>query len=233
MSTKYRRSVGACDVYYHQVSLLLHCDGANNSTTFTDSSPSPKTVTAVGNGKLTTTSPKFGSACGNFAASGDYITVPANAAFNFGTGDWTIEFWVKSTNTARCDPAWQNAISTTTGNWELILNNISSGSMEWWEGNFGKISATGTGWNDGNWHHHAITRSGNSVRMFLDGVQKGSTYTTSYTYGSSSVGVVFSTDGQSHTTAPILGQMDEIRITKGVARYTANFTPPARPFYNR
>ena len=76
------------------VSLLLHMDGANNSTTFTDRSYSPKTVTAFGNAKISTAQSKFGGASAAFDGSGDYIEFDRGTDLQFGAGDFTIEGWV-------------------------------------------------------------------------------------------------------------------------------------------
>ena len=82
-------SVGA------QTVLLLHCDGTDASTTFTDSSSPAKTVTAVGDAQLDTAQFKFGTASGLFDGTGDELTVTDHADFDFGTGDFTIEFFVR------------------------------------------------------------------------------------------------------------------------------------------
>jgi len=77
-------------------SALLHFDGNNNGTTFTDETG--KTWTASGNAKLTTTSPKFGTACGTFDGNNDYIYSNDNADFEFGSGNFTIDAWVNVTS---------------------------------------------------------------------------------------------------------------------------------------
>jgi len=82
------------DTYYSNVSLLLHCDGSNGSTTFTDNSPSPKTVTANGNASVSTAQSKFGGASAVFDGTGDYLSLDGSSGFAFGTGDFTIEFWL-------------------------------------------------------------------------------------------------------------------------------------------
>ena len=78
------------DPHYANVSLLLHGDGADNGTVFTDNSHSPKTVTAYGNAKTSTAQSKFGGSSIFFDGNGDYLVSPSNSAFQFGTGDFTI-----------------------------------------------------------------------------------------------------------------------------------------------
>ncbi len=82
------------------VDLLLHFTGADASTTFTDSSPSPKTFTAVGNAQIDTAQKKFGSASAQFDGSGDCIHTPDTAHLELGSGDWTLDFWVKFNDVA-------------------------------------------------------------------------------------------------------------------------------------
>jgi len=84
----------AADPYYNNVSLLLHGDGANGSTTIVDSSTSPKTVTAVGNAQISTAQSKFGGASLAFDGAGDYLTIPDDSSFDFGFNDFTIEGWI-------------------------------------------------------------------------------------------------------------------------------------------
>ena len=69
------------DPYYHATALLLPFTGANNSTTFTDASPNPKTITPYGNTKISTAQSKWGSGSGYFDGSGDYLTTPDHTDF--------------------------------------------------------------------------------------------------------------------------------------------------------
>ena len=124
-----------------------------------------------------------------FDGTGDYLTIATHASdFNFGTGDFTIEFWINSTQTSRADPfAWN--FGYTLAGWGSFILNTSSGRIDWYEGTGIATYATSTGWNDGLWHHLAVSRSGTSLKVFLDGVQIGTTASSSYSYGASDVGV--------------------------------------------
>ena len=82
--------------------LLLHFDGTDGSTTFVDSSPSGKTVTAVGNAQIDTAQYKFGGASGLFDGNGDYLSVPDSDDWYFGTGDFTIDAWARFANANVC-----------------------------------------------------------------------------------------------------------------------------------
>lgn len=213
-------------------SLLLHMNGTNGATTFPDTSGNSITVTPHGAAQVSTTSPKLGSgSLSQASATADYLTTAASAAFAFGTGDFTVDFWFKSSRTLRMDPLGADYDFDVAGWWGMILNLGGSGTIDWFEGVGSVISVTSTGVNDGNWHHIAVTRSGNSVRLFVDGVQKGSTYTTSYTYGDAGSGVIV---GQIHKTPAdgdgVIGNIDELRILKGEAAWTAGFTPPTSEY---
>ena len=78
-----------------QTVLLLHCDGTDGATTFTDSSDTSHTVTANGNAQIDTDQSKFGGASGLFDGTGDYLSIPDSADWDFGTGDWTIDFLIR------------------------------------------------------------------------------------------------------------------------------------------
>ena len=217
------------DPNFEYVTMLLHGDGTNGAqnNTFLDSSTNNFSITRNGNTTQGSFSP-YGSNWSNyFDGSGDYLTTANSNVNNFGSSDWTMEFWINSTQTTRTDPLGWNYDYTSAGWAGLILNVSASGQMSWYEGTSQRINATSTGWNNGAWNHIAISRSGNSVRMFLNGTQQGSTYTTSLSYGANStgfiVGVIY--DG----TGPLNGYISNLRIVKGTAVYTSAFTPSTTP----
>jgi len=125
----------------------------------------------------------------NYFNAGQINTESSASAFDLGTSDWTVECWIKTSYTSRIDPYELNG-GTSSGFFGLTLNRSSTGDIEWNESSGGSsvavITATGTTVANDSWHNIAITRSGNSVRLFFDGTQVGSTYTTSYTYGGAS-----------------------------------------------
>lgn len=220
---------GATDPFFSNVVLLLHCDGTNGSTTFTDNSSSAKTVTANGNAQLSTASPKFGSAAVNFDGSGDYLSLSDSGDWHM-TGDFTVELWIKPDTLGGVRTIiGQRLTSSQYAPWLIncngaTLNLLLSFDLSNW---VAIPTIAGGSLSTGTWQHIAFVRSGNDFLLFLDGTQVGSTYTSSsaftnsaqqLTIGGNSVG--FYTDGE----------MDDIRITKGVARYTSNFTPPTAAF---
>jgi len=205
------------DPNFSSVVLLLHMDGADGSTTFTDVKGHP--VTPVGNAKISTTESRFGGASGHFDGTGDFVSTAASPDFDFnGTGPFTIEAWVNGTGTFWSNDSFGLVLSIQNGS-ELRLWIVDV--LPW---NFvGTVAGVVT---DG-WHHVALSYDGTTYRVFVDGVQS------------------FSVDGTMSQQAPpqciigsyaggvepfFNGYLDEVRVTKGVARYTASFTPPATQF---
>ena len=210
------------DPYYGYTSLLLHMDGTSGSTNFVDSGPNALAVTAVGNAQVSTTQSKFGGASAYFDGNGDYLTTPNSTLTDFGTGDFTIEAWSYGLGTIA--GKWGSQVA-----WVLIANstNITLGV-----GNSGTYSASlvfsstisGTTWN-----HIAVTRSGTTVRCFLNGTQIGSSITNSANLAATAtldIGVT-----KSNLSSYMNGYIDDLRITK-YARYQSSFTPPTSAFPN-
>jgi hypothetical protein len=219
----YRFAAAGGDPDFASVSLLLHCDGTNGSTTFTDNSTSPKTVTAFGNAQVTTTAPKFGTGALLLDGANDYISASASADFNFGTSNLTVEFFVRWTSISGLNflfdiSAQSFALRFQDGNnFLLYLGGVIQSGI------------TVVGITADTWYYIAVVRSDNSFTLYIDGVAKG-TRTSSAAVGSSALPLVV---GATVTGAfGIPGRIDEFRVTKGVARYTANFTPPTAPFPN-
>jgi len=204
--------------------LMLHCDGTNASTTFTDSSfSSVKTVTAAGDAQISTAQSKFGGASGLFDGTGDYLTAPDSADWDLGTGDFTIDFW------------YRPAVSTSgvayvffdrNNNGVLQLRRHTSDILRL------VVLATNvnfTTWTPSinTWYHVAVTRAGTSVYCFVDGTQNGSTGSNSGNIqGTTGIAV----GAQENGNLPVNGWIDEFRLVKGTAVWTANFTPPTAAY---
>ena len=207
------------------VSLLLHGNGTNGSTTITDSSLTPKTVTAVDNAQISTTQSKFGGSSIAFDGTGDYIAIAeASGSFTFGTGNFTVEFWFYPSNLTGVVVIadWRNA---TGGNQFLTLYR-SNATLVFFEGSI-RISGTDALTNT-VFQHIALCKGSNSTRLFVNGIQVGSTYVDTTSYIAPQSGSIYF--GGLLGTFSTAGYIDDLRITKGIARYTANFTPPTAPF---
>ena len=200
-------------------SLLLHGDGTNGSTVITDSSGSPKTVTAVGNAQISTAQSKFGGASIAFDGTGDYLstTLPA-----FGVNDFTIESWVRFTSFANFRVIYD---SRTNDNDILgfVLGANAAGQLYIYRGGFALITGA---LSLNTWTHVALTRASGVWRIFVDGTLQAGTYTSfgNLTRTVARLGMDWA------TLYGMNGYFDDYRITNNVARYTANFTPPTAPF---
>lgn len=214
-------SKGASDPYYTNVSLLLHMDGANGSTSFPDNSPSPKTVLRYGNPQVSTAEWRFGGASVFYSDGGEYLMVEGSPDFNFGTGAFTVECWIYQVNDNRPD-----YFTFATQKWSV--GQTASSDIAFWDGSTYRITGGAVALNV--WHHIALTRQGTQVKLFMDGVQQSSTWTDS---GPTNLGqAVFFDIGFYPGSTAFRGYIDDFRVTKGVARYTSNFTPPTEPFPN-
>lgn len=217
------------DTYYNDVSLLLHMDGANGSTTFTDNSPTPKTVTANGNAQVSTTQSKFGGASGYFDGTGDYLSIPSNNAFSL-SGNFTVECWIYPTalNTFNMLLGSENGVSS-----DYFV--VRANTLELGFANASLYPAWSFSFSTNQWYHVAITRNSNTLRAFVNGTElslsSGSATNSTQLFVS---GTALSVGRYGNTSSPhyFTGYIDDLRITKGVARYTSNFTAPTAAFPN-
>ena len=221
------------DQYWNSVGLLLRGDGQNNGTVFTDSGPFNKSITRIGSAVTSTAQSKFGGSSLYFDGNNSGLQV--GSAFDetiagFGTGDFTVETWFRTSTTARSTLfSAYRAIASATGFAIQINRDLGSGpafgSVGFGYGDTTILDTAGGLWSANTWHHLAVVRSGSTVSIFIDGVSRASTTnTTNMSDGErATVGCLRLTD--SNLFAPYAGYLDDFRITKA-ARYTANFTPP-------
>jgi len=204
----------------NKVVALLHADGTDGSSTFVDSSPLSANWTAVNGAVVSSAQSKFGGSSIAFPNSNSYIqSSAAYSNFAFGTGDFTVEMWVY-TISLPVGGATDIGFANPDIQWFISSN----GALAWDIDNVQKINSGPSVITTGAWQHIAVSRSGGSTRMFVDGAQKGSTSADSTIYAATSQFVVGKTGAP---TTHWNGYVDEIRITKGYAWYTSNFTPSA------
>ena len=220
--------------------LLLHMDGTNGSTVFRDDNGalgfnwtgrSAKTIQAIGNAQISTAQGKFGGASMLSDGTGDALRIVQNSDFNFGTGDWCIEFYIRpTTNLSGTYNIFDMRLDGETNAARVSVYSFSN-SIRFYHSNADRITYNVT-LAAGTWYHFAISRSGTQTKMWIDGTQVGSTYTDSTNYLESQVTIGAYSAGGSSYTGSTPAYFDEIRISKGAARYTANFTPSTTAFVN-
>lgn len=186
---------------------------------------STSVVGTVGDAKISTVIKKFGSTSMAFDGSGDYLRIKYNPIYEMVTGDFTIECWVYRNVIG----AEHNILCTRPGasatGWNLRIN--SSNTLQFYFTGGTSVSSTGT-IPATTWTHIAFTKSGNNGRLFINGTIDGST-------ASMGTGTVSGVDlrigvDNSDAAGYMNGYIDDLRITKGFARYTANFTAPTSTF---
>lgn len=209
------------DPYYENVSLLLHGDGTGG--TIVDEALTQKTVTAYGTATQSAAQSQWGGK--SFAFDGTtncYLQTPAHAQFDFGSNDMAIEFWFRSTQStalaAFMTREW--GADPYTGGWTIMMNGASGGLAIYWADSSTSapfMSSSAITHRDGQWHHFAWSRSGTTHSMYLDGTRVA-TATSSTTFGTGKQLTIGS--DQTFGGRYFNGFIDDIRITKGAARYT-------------
>lgn len=219
------------DPYFSQVVLLLHGDGADGGTTFTDSSQYAAAASVNGAAVTDTDQKKYGTASMWFDEAGGYITFPDAAQYTIGTDDFTIEAWVRrdaTTSGSDAIIAHGNPVSTLTG-WAFYVESAGALFFRWRSGETSYTLYTANFQvPTGQWVHVAVTREAGTLRLFADG--NIGIYTTSLGAKISEITDVLFVGEAYGTIGGLKGHIDDLRFTIGTARYTANFTPPDAPF---
>jgi hypothetical protein len=202
--------------------LLLHCDGADASTTFTDSSVSNHTMTANGNAKISTTQSKFGGASGLFDGSNSFLSNAGSSDFNL-SGDFTfdVQFYANSFS----------GVIFNAGYWSgdgIAIRFTNSTTISVLIANVDYTFSTST-LSSTTWYHLAIVRNGSNLMAFIDGVQRGSTLSNS-TNIASSINLVEVGRDAAQQANYFSGNLDEMRLVKGTAIWTSNFTSPTKAY---
>lgn len=203
------------DPFRDNVLLLLHFDGANNSTTFTDTSPTPKTFTAAGNAKISTAQSKFGGASLLLDGTGDWLSATNNFAMS-ASQSFTVECWVywptKPTGYAMI------LSESNAGGSKYITVNGSSVEVQFGGSAATTVSAAYT-FSNATWHHLAVVRDGTSVAIYVDGVsQTVANATQSNAMFDVGATMYIGRFGDDANKLEFNGYIDDLRITRGVAR---------------
>jgi hypothetical protein len=227
------------DPYFANVSLLLTGQGTDGSSAIVDSSSNAWTIANSSNlVKYNATSPQVGSTSMRFSGTGNYLRIPQTGVANFGSGNFTIEGWMKFDSFASTQTIlWLNGapgINVFAGI-RVDLNNTSPGLFRQLIGYTGTSWATSTLYtttvmSTNTWYYYTMVRNGTTIKVYVNGVAEAT-----YTVGANSIYSAAENWISAKNTGtalsptvyqPITGYIEQLRITTGVARYTADFTPP-------
>ena len=165
----YRFAAG--DPYFANVVLLLHGDGMDGSTTITDSSGNAFSVTAIGNAQIDTAQSVWGGASIVLDGSGDGLSIPYDTDFNFGTGNFTIEFWARWNSKAN----YQQIYAMGSGAGSLVISTgDSNGLFKVTVGGGVDTTESGAQPNTGQWYFYQFIRTSGVVKIYRDGVERAS-----------------------------------------------------------
>jgi len=207
-----------------QVITLLHMDGNDAATTFTDSSSYTQTFTAGGNAQIDTAQKKYGTASGLFDGTGDRLVMTASPVFAHGTA-WTAEGWFRKSANGNGTEAVYYQGDDHYVFYARDAAQTNSGVSFYFNGT---TIAGSTSMTDSNFHHFAMVRDGSTARAFIDGISIGTASPSWATSTASDVVNIGSQNASNYFT----GHIDEVRVTTGLARYTSNFTVPSAAFSN-
>lgn len=211
--------------------LLLHGEGEDASTTIIDSSPSHKTVTAKGNAQIDTAQKVLGSASILFDGT-DYVSLADSDDWYF-SGDFTIDFRIRFASLPSASQYMHimGQVESASKRWYIyIYNNAGTYRLHYTAGDNSNTIAFSRSFSSldvNTWYHLAITRAGSSFKLFVNGAQMSTEYTSSLFIVNISAQLwLGGVSGQTYLN----GWLDEVRLIKGKAVWTSSFTPPTTPY---
>lgn len=217
------------DPYAANVVLYLKGDGANNSTTIVDSSPSPKTLTRYGNTKISTTQGKYGGSSIYVAGGTDCLETNYLTDFSPWSVNYTLEAWVYASSFS----TWSKFVvsenipvligrvnrENINNEWSFGVDNTNTLAFYYYSNSQLRIiKGANNTVSLNSWNHIAMTNTASGITLFTNGIASsvtpivGTPVTASYPL----------TIGRYYANS-LTGYLDSIRITKNVARYSANF----------
>jgi hypothetical protein len=214
------------DPNFNSTTLLLETTGTNGqqNNTFLDSSTNNFTITRTGTPTQGTFTPFSQTGWGGyFNGTNAYLTAPNNVAFNFGTGSVTVECWINLsayTNSGSIIDFGNGATSARL----LLFQSNTSGNISAWSGGSSFITSSSTVPLN-TWTHVAFVRNGSACALYLNGVSVGTaTNSNNWTDANCFIGTL-----NDNLTIFFSGYISNLRVVKGTAVYTSNFTPSTTP----
>ena len=198
-------------------------NSANAFSISTSGTPSVQRFNPFGTSTAYSTSVIGGS--GYFDGSGDYLTIPTNTAFAFGTGDFTVEAWIFNTGTT-ANYAQIFGSSTYGGASEFLLSFQASTKTIYVQVFNNGLTSTNTVLSN-SWSHIALVRSSSVITIYINGVASGSKSDTSNV--NSTITPTIGASNNDNADSRFMGYISNVRVVKGTAVYTSSFTPPTAP----
>jgi hypothetical protein len=185
----------------------------------TVSTRTAKIVSALGDVSIDTSVKKYGTGSAKFDGVGDALSIASHADFAFGTGDWTVEMWAYRSVTGAVHTLFDyHPISGVN----FQIGFAGPGQVRFIAGNTTRITGTAVSLN--TWTHIAVSKSSNVTRLFINGTVQATTYADTNNYGQAAVYI-----GANYTsTEGLTGYIDDIRVSKGIAKYLTTFTAPTQ-----
>lgn len=206
-----------------QTVFLSHFDGPNGQQSYT--AETDQELSFVGTAKIDTTQSVFGTSSLRLSGAGDKVTAQDSANYDFGTADFTIDMWVKfssiGTNQMLIDIGKQTSgkgVSInvgTTSQLEVVINGVA------------QTIALGSPLVNGRNYHIEVSRNSTTAKAFLDGVEIDSWANSANITGGTGI-IIGASDVGGYDE--LNGWIDELRISKGIARHTSGFTPPTQAY---
>lgn len=224
------------DPYWANVTSLLHFNGSSGSTTFTDQKRTGWIRGASGT-SISTAQSKFGGASLELPGNATNMIYQANHSddgWDFGSADFTVEAWVRPDVVNKNQTIASNwyGVSAVHCAWLLYITTTGKLQLSYGVGGTNTGTPSSSGITAGVWTHVAVCRQGTTVSYYINGVKDATTYTLtgSLNVPPSDCICIGAASPTTSTQLQFDGYIDELRVTKGVARYNANFTPPDAPF---
>lgn len=210
------------DPHYALTSLALRFNGTDGSTTVTDESVSPKTVTVNGNAQIDTAQSAFGGSSLLLDGTGDFLSVPNSSAFDFGSGNVTMGFWARPSGVVAVENIAGKRSGTNFGPFSILMDagrlrvRLSTSGSAWNVDVTGSIVLSTSAFTFCEW-----CRDGNTIRLFVGGVPDGTAAITGSVVTNSEPAYI---GALSTGASGFAGWLDDFVITKGVARRTTNYS---------
>jgi hypothetical protein len=204
--------------------LMIHSDTFDGDTNFVDGSLTGHSISGNGGVAHTTTQYQFPASSIFFDGIDDYLAIPDSVDWTWGSADFTVDFWVRFSSTGGYQGLLLSQVSSTQYFRSAFFNNYLRWDTYSVDYMWSWVPSIDT------WYHIAFVRHSGIIRAYVNGNEIGSGQSDSVYYDATN-GLYF---GRDHDTYPVsnhfLGYIDELRISKGIARWTSDFTPPSAPY---